>query len=78
MNPHEEAINFSFLTYDMTWHHGACLRPENFTRIRGPDPIRNRPDLFTLLGLVVKDQRVLDPTQPEPETRVGYPKTRNF
>ena len=55
---------------------GPKTRPK--TDLKNSDSIRNRPDPFTLLGSVVKDLRVLDPTRPESETRVGYSKIQNF
>ena len=46
--------------------HGPFTQTRSETDPKNLDPIRNRPDLFILLGLVVKNLWVLDPTRPDP------------
>ena len=56
--------------FDQAWAFYPDPKTRPKTDPKNLDPIRNWSDLFTLLGLVVKDPRVLDPTRTRDPSRV--------
>ena len=53
----------------MVWAFYSDPKIRTKTDPKNSGPGSNRTDVFTLFGFVVEDPQVLDPTQPESETR---------